>query len=168
MKNTDSNIDTNTNKYNKLIALSVTIIAICTSAILIYIALKNNSIYYYSPSDFQREINKQDSKIKNNTLIRLGGLVAKNSLIKKNNSIFFSLSDGKTRIDIKYNGVLPDLFKENAGAIVEGIYNQNYKQNPNQPFPATKVLAKHDENYKPPANYHDNTQPISVDKKQQQ
>ena len=78
-------------------------------------------------------------------IIRLGGLVETDSVFNESESIFhFKVSDGNEYINVKYEGILPNLFAEDKGVVVEGIYMNDRR------FIANKVLAKHDENYMPP------------------
>ena len=78
-------------------------------------------------------------------IIRLGGLVKTDSVFNESESIFhFKVSDGNEYINVKYEGILPNLFAEDKGVVVEGIYMNDRR------FIANKVLAKHDENYMPP------------------
>ena len=98
-------------------------------------ALRNNIVYFISPSElFEQKITNQK--------LRLGGLVKSDSIFKEGTFIKFDITDGEKSITVKYNGLLPDLFRENQGVIVEGVYN-------NIMFKAESLLAKHDENYIP-------------------
>ena len=83
--------------------------------------------------------------IRDSQIIRLGGLVETDSVFNESESIFhFKVSDGNEHINVKYEGILPNLFAEDKGVVVEGIYMNDGR------FIANKVLAKHDENYMPP------------------
>ena len=76
--------------------------------------------------------------------IRIGGLVKKNSVSKKDTSINFIITDLKKEIVVSYNGIVPNLFSEGKGVVAEGkLKDKKY-------FIADKILAKHDENYMPP------------------
>ena len=79
---------------------------------------------------------------KNVKKVRIGGLVVKSSLKQNNSKVEFEITDKKTKIKIIYSGILPDLFREEQGVVVEGYIRKNI-------FEATEVLAKHDENYMP-------------------
>ena len=82
---------------------------------------------------------------KKGQIMRLGGLVSVDSVQNETESTFyFSITDGDNKIDVKYEGILPNLFAEDKGVVVEGIYMNDGR------FIANKVLAKHDENYMPP------------------
>ena len=105
---------------------------------LILKALKNNIVFFYSPTETLERF-----KIKKNLKkIRIGGLVVENSLKQNISKIEFEITDKKTKMKIIYDGILPDLFREGQGVVVEGYYNKIT-------FEATEVLAKHDENYMP-------------------
>ncbi len=106
---------------------------------LILIALDDNIVYFYSPSEVDQ--------IYSNKLIRVGGLVKDNSLIRlDDDSIKFTVTDNDGEIEIFYTGILPDLFREGQGVIAEGMLNGNA-------FYANIIMAKHDENYMPKEVY---------------
>ena len=115
------------------------IILAITVAFLILRSLEDNVVYFFSPSEIK---NKED--ISYNKTIRIGGLVKKNSIIKKNNSINFIITDLSNEIIVYYSGLVPNLFAEEKGVVAEGkLQDKKY-------FIAEKILAKHDENYMPP------------------
>ena len=103
----------------------------------ILIALQDNIVFFYTPSELLQKNLKQNEKI------RLGGLVEENSVIRNDIKISFIVTDLKESIEVNYIGILPDLFREGQGVIVKGYLKKNM-------FEATEVLAKHDENYMPP------------------
>tara|TARA_B100000678_G_C17908261_1_gene382216 strand:+ start:152 stop:565 length:414 start_codon:yes stop_codon:yes gene_type:complete len=103
----------------------------------ILIVLQDNILFFYTPSEILQKDLKQNEKV------RLGGLVEENSLIRNDIKINFTVTDLKKNIEVSYEGILPDLFKEGQGVIVNGYLKNNI-------FEATEVLAKHDENYMPP------------------
>lgn len=112
-------------------------LGVATSFILY--ALKKNINVFITPSQVMTE------HMPRNYTFRLGGLVKKGSLIHQKESldVSFVVTDLKHELKVRYTGVLPDLFREGKGAIVEGhIDDQNE-------FRASQVLAKHDENYMP-------------------
>ncbi len=112
------------------------------SALILY-ALKQNLNVFLTPSQIKTAHLSTDDHI------RLGGLVKKNSLVHDTNSLTvqFIMTDYKNDISVRYTGVLPDLFREGKGAIVEGSLNtQGF-------LIADRVLAKHDENYLPKKVY---------------
>ena len=103
----------------------------------ILIVLQDNILFFYTPSEILQKDLKQNEKV------RLGGLVEENSLIRNDIKINFTVTDLKKNIEVSYEGILPDLFKEGQGVIVNGYLKNNI-------FEASEVLAKHDENYMPP------------------
>ena len=98
-------------------------------------ALNSNIVYFIDPTDLI-------SKKKTGQRLRLGGLVKSNSIEIIGTKIQFQITDGNNSVTVNYDGSLPDLFKENQGVIVQGIYDANI-------FKADTLLAKHDENYMP-------------------
>ena len=103
-------------------------------------ALEEEIVFFYTPS----EAVKRNFKVKGP--IRVGGIVVQNSIKYKDNmDISFTLTDKKKELEVNYYGILPDLFREGQGVIAEGSMDKK-----NNIFRATKVLAKHDENYIPP------------------
>ena len=103
----------------------------------ILIVLQDNILFFYTPSEILQKNLKQNEKI------RLGGLVEENSVMRNDIKINFIITDLKKNIEVSYKGILPDLFREGQGVIVNGYLKNNI-------FEATEVLAKHDENYMPP------------------
>ncbi len=103
----------------------------------ILIVLQDNILFFYTPSEILQKNLKQDEKV------RLGGLVEENSVARNDTRINFTITDLKKTIEVTYEGILPDLFREGQGVIVKGYLQNNI-------FEATEVLAKHDENYMPP------------------
>jgi len=103
----------------------------------ILIVLQDNILFFYTPSEILQKDLKQNEKV------RLGGLVEENSVIRNDTKINFTITDLKKTIEVTYEGLLPDLFREGQGVIVKGYLQNNI-------FEATEVFAKHDENYMPP------------------
>ncbi|AIL12364.1 hypothetical protein IM40_00665 [Candidatus Paracaedimonas acanthamoebae] len=103
--------------------------------------LRTHLVFFYTPE----ELNKQNSLPSEK--IRLGGVVKEKSLKYAPIGITgeFILTDFKRDILVSFSTVLPDLFREGQGAVVEGSFKENGV------FEAVRVLAKHDENYRPPA-----------------
>ena len=101
------------------------------------IVLQDNILFFYTPSEILQKDLKKDQKV------RLGGLVEENSITRNDTKINFTITDLKQTMEVTYEGILPDLFREGQGVIVKGYLQNNI-------FEATEVLAKHDENYMPP------------------
>ena len=117
-----------------LLILSVLIL----SVFLILKSLEENVVYFKSPSDV-RLISELDNK-----KIRIGGMVKKDSIEMSADEVIFIITDFKNEIYVTYSGVVPNLFSEGKGVVAEGILkDSNF-------FKASKILAKHDENYMPP------------------
>ena len=104
-------------------------------------ALKEKIVFFYSPTNL---VQSEDEVI---DYIRLGGLVKENSINYSADGlkIKFTITDNTNSVNVVYNGILPDLFREKQGVVVEGNFNK-YENT----FFADRVLAKHDENYMPP------------------
>jgi len=114
---------------------------VITAAIVFIVikSLEENVIYFLSPTDINSKVDISFDK-----KIRVGGVVKKNSIIKKGTSINFIITDLKKEILVSYTGIVPNLFSEGKGVIAEGkLKDKKY-------FIADKILAKHDENYMPP------------------
>jgi cytochrome c-type biogenesis protein CcmE len=124
-------------KLRFLFIVSILIILIF-SIFLILKSLEENVVYFKSPSDIQIL-----SEIKKNK-IRIGGMVKKDSINVVDKKLNFIITDFKYEINVVYSGVVPNLFTEGKGVVAEGyLRDKNF-------FSATKILAKHDENYMPP------------------
>ena len=112
--------------------------AFILTVFLILKSLEENVVYFKSPSEVKL-ITEIDSK-----KIRIGGMVKKNSIEMSSNEINFIITDFKNEINVTYSGVVPNLFSEEKGVVAEGfLKDRNF-------FQASKILAKHDENYMPP------------------
>ena len=127
-------------RKQRLYALIAVLIGSLLATWLVVSALSENMNLFYSPS----EILGVD--IDENVLIRAGGMVKQGSIEKSKDSlnVRFTVTDYQNELIINYEGILPDLFDENAGVVVRG----NLKNDGT--FKAIEVLAKHDENYMPP------------------
>ena len=114
-----------------LLTLSLTVFLILKS-------LEENVIYFQSPSEIKVLADIEKKKI------RVGGMVKENSISIDSGEIKFIITDFKNEINVVYTGVIPNLFAEKKGVVAEGyLKDKSY-------FLATKILAKHDENYMPP------------------
>ena len=85
-----------------------------------------------------------NNQIERNSIIRVGGMVKKDSILQNNEEIRFVLTDYERELIVVYSGTVPNLFSEEQGAVVEGILNDK------KYLIADRILAKHDENYMPP------------------
>ena len=129
--------------YGKKVKLRFIFIAsilasVILSVFLILQSLEDNVVYFQSPSEIKSLVEIGDKKI------RVGGMVKKQSITIRSDEVNFIITDFKNEINVIYSGVVPNLFAEGKGVVAEGfLKDKNY-------FSATKILAKHDENYKPP------------------
>ena len=122
----------------RFIFLALILASVILTVFLILQSLKDNVVYFQSPSEIKSLIELGKKKI------RVGGMVKKQSIIISSNEINFIITDFKNEINVVYSGAVPNLFAEGKGVVAEGfLKDKNY-------FSATKILAKHDENYKPP------------------
>ena len=118
------------------VVVFLTLIALTTFSVLR--VLKDNVVYFKSPSEVNllSEISKKK--------IRVGGMVKKDSVSVSSNKVNFIITDFKNEIIVRYDGLVPNLFQEEKGVVAEGFLDgKNF-------FRASKILAKHDENYMPP------------------
>ena len=114
------------------------LITLILSVFLILKSLEENVVYFKSPTEIKvlAEIEKKK--------IRVGGMVKNDSISIESNDVRFIITDFKNEINVIYSGVVPNLFTEGKGVVAEGyLKDKNF-------FLATKILAKHDENYMPP------------------
>ena len=114
------------------------LLTLILSVFLILKSLEENVVYFQSPTEIKifSEINKKK--------IRVGGMVKVNSITMESKEIKFIITDFENEINVVYQGVVPNLFTEGKGVVAEGyLKDKNF-------FLATKILAKHDENYMPP------------------
>ena len=103
-----------TKRRNKIYRIISLLLVITISLFLIIYALRDNVIFFYSPSEVIEKVSKKE--INDGSLIRLGGLVLENSFSRnKNNQVFFIITDNKKEIFVLYSGILPDLFEEGQG-----------------------------------------------------
>ena len=117
-----------------LFSIVITILAV----FLVLKTLEEDVVYFISPTEIKNlpEINSKK--------IRIGGMVKKDSIKISSNQINFIITDFKAEIYVNFSGTVPNLFAEEKGVVAEGfLKDRNY-------FNATKILAKHDENYMPP------------------
>ena len=115
------------------------LITFILSAFLVLKSLEENVIYFQSPSEI-----KDIAEIEKTKKIRIGGMVKTNSISMNSNEINFIITDFKNEISVVYSGVVPNLFEEGKGVVAEGyLKDENF-------FVASKILAKHDENYMAP------------------
>ena len=114
------------------------LLSLILSVFLILKLLEENVVYFQSPSDIQFLNELKEKKI------RIGGMVKDDSIMISSDKVNFIITDYKNEIYVTFSGVVPNLFSEGKGVVAEGyLKDKNF-------FEATKILAKHDENYMPP------------------
>ena len=114
------------------------LITLILTTFLVLKSLEENVVYFQSPSEI-KALSELDKK-----KIRVGGMVKKDSISINSSELKFVITDFKNEINVTYTGAIPNLFEEGKGVVAEGVLNdRNF-------FSATKILAKHDENYMPP------------------
>ena len=122
----------------RILFITLALITLILTIFLILKSLEENVVYFQSPSEIRETTELSKKKI------RIGGMVKKNSISMNTNQVNFIITDFKNEINVSYTGVLPNLFEEEKGVVAEGyLKDRNF-------FSATKILAKHDENYMPP------------------
>jgi cytochrome c-type biogenesis protein CcmE len=128
-------------RHKRFVLIGVGIGGLALSATLVLSAFQKNLVFFYTPSQvFAKEAPVGKS-------FRIGGLVENGSLKREADGVTvqFVVTDTAKSIPVYYRGILPDLFKEGKGVVTEG------KLAADGTFQASEVLAKHDENYMPPA-----------------
>ena len=114
------------------------LITLILSVFLILKSLEENVVYFQSPTEIKVLSETKKKKI------RVGGMVKNDSISLVSGDVQFIITDFKNEINVIYSGAIPNLFMEGKGVVAEGfLKDKNF-------FLATKILAKHDENYMPP------------------
>ena len=125
-------------RFQRLILILLTLIMLCTAILLMLFNTKQNIVFFYTPSELL------ENNISLNKKLRIGGYVKKSSFVEKSlNNYQFKITDNTNDLVIFYEGMLPDLFREEQGIVIEGFIDKNNN------IIASKVYAKHDENYMP-------------------
>ena len=122
----------------RILFISLALGTLVLTVFLILKSLEENVVYFQSPSEIKSLTELTSKKI------RVGGMVKKNSININSEKVSFIITDFKNEINVTYSGVLPNLFEEEKGVVAEGYLKDRSF------FSATKILAKHDENYMPP------------------
>ena len=126
-------------RHRKLIAIVSGVIILSAAGLLVLNAFRSNIVYFRSPTEIL------SGKIATTGLLRLGGMVDHGGVRKTPGTlkVEFKVTDFQECMTVRYEGILPDLFREGQGVITEGNLQGGS-------FIANKVLAKHDEKYMPP------------------
>ena len=129
-------------RHKRIALIAGGMVAVGIAAVLVLNALDSNIALYVTPSEVAA------GKAPKNKAFRIGGMVRDGSVKRDNLTVHFVVTDTARDIPVAYTGILPDLFKEGKGAVIQG------KRGEDGVFVATEVLAKHDENYMPPEAQH--------------
>ena len=122
----------------RFLFVTLILVTLILTVFLVLKSLEENVVYFQSPTEI-KSLSEFDSN-----KIRVGGMVKKNSIKINSNEVNFIITDFKNEINVIYSGAVPNLFAEEKGVVAEGfLKDRNF-------FSATKILAKHDENYMPP------------------
>ena len=125
-------------RFQRLILILITLVLLSAAVVLILFNTKQNIVFFYTPT----ELIENDFIL--NKKVRIGGYVKNSSIVKKSlNTYEFTITDNVNELLVFYRGILPDLFREGQGTVIEGVLNNNNN------IIASKVYAKHDENYMP-------------------
>ena len=125
-------------RFQRLILIILTIVILGAAIILILFNTKQNIVFFYTPTELLTNNISLEKKV------RIGGYVKQTSFLEKSlNNYEFKITDNTNELLIFYKGMLPDLFREEQGIVVEGSIDKDNN------IVASKVYAKHDENYMP-------------------
>ena len=124
-------------RHQRLAIAAGVVAMVGVAAALVLNAFQSNLVFFYSPSQI---VSKEAPQ---GRTFRLGGLVEAGSVKRDGVSVSFVVTDTARSVPVRYNGILPDLFKEGKGVVAQGQLKDGT-------FEAREVLAKHDENYMPP------------------
>jgi cytochrome c-type biogenesis protein CcmE len=128
-----------TRRQQRMVAVATLLLGLGLAAALGFTAFRKNLMYFYTPSDLH------GGAVPAGVKATLGGLVERGSVQRGEGlNVSFVLADCEQRIPVRYEGILPDLFREGQGIVATGALDEG------RTFVATEVLAKHDENYMPP------------------
>lgn len=121
----------------RLIMIGAAGVVLALAVTLTFIGLRDSVVYFVAPSELSERASAGQR-------VRLGGLVVEGTVRRAaDGAMLFAVTDGAVQVDVRYDGVLPDLFREGQGVVAEGDWT------PGQAFEADRVLAKHDETYMP-------------------
>ncbi len=134
-----------TKRHNRMMLVGLLVSGVFLAGYLGIKAFSENLLYFYTPSDIMTGKAPKDKSF------RVGGLVEDGSVERNGMLVKFSVTDNLESIEVSYEGILPDLFREGQGVVASGsLINKCVRWTCINTFNATQVLAKHDENYMPP------------------
>jgi cytochrome c-type biogenesis protein CcmE len=123
-------------RNQRLMIIGVVGAVLALAAALTFAGLRDSVVYFFSPSELAE-------KAEPGQRVRIGGLVVEGTVRRDGVVNVFAVTDGAAQIEVRYEGLLPDLFREGQGVVCEGAWR------PGEAFVADRVLAKHDETYMP-------------------
>ena len=126
-----------TRKGKRLTLIAGAMAILGLAAGLMLFALRDNIVFFYTPSELAKKQTAAGARL------RIGGLVKEGTVVKKGQDVRFTVTDKTSDLTVSYTGLLPDLFREGQGVVVDGVLQ------PDGAFRADSVLAKHDERYMP-------------------
>ncbi|MGD9659505.1 MAG: cytochrome c maturation protein CcmE [Methylocystis sp.] len=126
-----------TRKGKRLTLIAGAMAVLGLAAGLMLFALRDNIVFFYTPSELAKK------QVASGARLRIGGLVKEGSVVKNGHDVSFTITDKSRDLAVSYTGLLPDLFREGQGVVVDGVLQ------PDGGFRADSVLAKHDERYMP-------------------
>lgn len=127
-----------TRKGKRLVLIGGALAVLSLAVGLVLFALRDNIVFFYTPSELAQK------QLAPGARLRIGGLVKEGSVTRgENRNVAFSVTDRTRDLAVAYTGLLPDLFREGQGVVVDGTLG------PDGVFRADSVLAKHDERYMP-------------------
>ena len=124
-------------RHKRLAIVSGVVAAVGAIVALVLTAFQSNLVFFYSPSQVA------DHEAPSMRTFRIGGMVERGTVKREGTQVSFIVTDTAKSIPVRYEGILPDLFKEGKGVVAQGQLKDGV-------FVAREVLAKHDENYMPP------------------
>ena len=134
-----------TKRHNRMMLVGLLVSGVFLAGYLGIKAFSENLLYFYTPSDIMTGKAPKDKSF------RVGGLVEDGSVERNGMLVKFFVTDNLESIEVSYEGILPDLFREGQGVVASGsLINKCVRWTCINSFNATQVLAKHDENYMPP------------------
>ena len=126
-----------TRKGKRLTLIAGAMAVLGVAAGLMLFALRDNIVFFYTPSELAKKQTASGARL------RIGGLVKEGTVVKNGQDVNFTVTDKTSDLAVSYTGLLPDLFREGQGVVVDGVLQ------PSGGFRADSVLAKHDERYMP-------------------
>jgi cytochrome c-type biogenesis protein CcmE len=134
-----------TRRQNRMLLVALLVLGVFSAGYLGIKAFNENLLYFYTPSDVA------NGKAPVGKSFRVGGLVEKDSVKRQDMIVSFVVTDNNESVEVNFEGILPDLFREGQGIVATGSVLTNcVRWTCKTYFLATEVLAKHDENYMPP------------------